>query len=97
MRDWRDNEPRVLDAIRARGTQPFTGAEIAREAGICRQTVYKIIAKLNGQGHRIEGEPRLGFMARLRDAESHAAMPYSVPTQLFYIHLPDKDLERAPG
>ena len=43
MRVRRDNEPRVLDAIRARGTRNFTGAEIADEAGLCRQTVYKII------------------------------------------------------
>jgi biotin operon repressor len=55
----------VLNAIRARGTRNFTGSEIAREAGVCRQTVYKVIHKLNGQGHRIEGTPRLGFMARL--------------------------------
>ena len=67
MRGWRDNEPRVLAAIRARGTQNFTGAEIADDAGICRQTVYKIITKLNGQGHRIEGTRRLGFMARLSE------------------------------
>ena len=60
-----DNEGKVLTAIRARGSRGFTGAAIAEEAGLCRQTVYKIIAKLNGQGHRIEGEPRLGFMARL--------------------------------
>ena len=67
MRVRRDNEPRVLDAIRARGTRNFTGAEIANEAGLCRQTVYKIITSLNGQGHRIEGTCRLGFMARLRE------------------------------
>ncbi len=65
MRGQRDNEPRVLEAIRARGTRNFTAAEIGDEAGICRQTVYKIVAKLRDQGHRIEGEPRLGFMARL--------------------------------
>jgi hypothetical protein len=62
---------RVLDAIRAHGTRNFTGADIAREAGLCRPTVYKIIMKLNGQGHRIEGERRLGFMARLREATGH--------------------------
>ena len=67
MRDRRDNESRVLDAIRARGTRNFTGAEIANEAGLCRQTVYKIITRLNDQGHRIEGTCRLGFMARLRE------------------------------
>ena len=67
MRVRQDNEPRVLDAIRARGTRNFTGAEIANEAGLCRQTVYKIITSLNGQGHRIEGTCRLGFMARLRE------------------------------
>jgi biotin operon repressor len=63
----RDNEGRVLSAIRARGTRGFTGAAIAEEAGLCRQTVYKIIGKLKGQGYRIEGEPRLGFMARLNE------------------------------
>lgn len=62
-----DNEPRVLDAIRARGTRNFTGAEIANEAGLCRQTVYKIVRKLNAQGHRIEGTSRLGFMARVNE------------------------------
>jgi hypothetical protein len=61
-------EATVLDAIRARGTRNFTGAEIARDAGLCRQTVYKVIARLNGQGHRIEGTPRIGFMARLQRA-----------------------------
>ena len=61
------SEAIVLDAIRAYGTQNFTGADIAREAGLCRQTVYKLISKLNGQGHRIEGAPRLGFMARLNE------------------------------
>jgi biotin operon repressor len=70
MRGQRDNVPRVLEAIRARGTRNFTGAEIGDEAGICRQTVYKIVAKLRDQGHRIEGEPRLGFMARLGE-ENH--------------------------
>ena len=64
----RDNEDKVLEAIRARGTRGFTGSAIALEAGLCRQTVYKIIAKLNGQGHRIEGLPRLGYMARLKEA-----------------------------
>ena len=67
-------EAKVLDAIRARGTQNFTGAEIASEAGLCRQTVYKIIRKLNAQGHRIEGEPRLGFMARVKDASDFPEM-----------------------
>jgi biotin operon repressor len=66
----RGSERRVLEAIRARGTRAFTGAAIAEEAGLCRQTVYKIIGKLNGQGHRIEGEPRLGFMARLNEEVS---------------------------
>ena len=74
MRVRRDNEPRVLDAIRARGTRNFTGAEIANEAGLCRQTVYKIITSLNGQGHRIEGTCRLGFMARLRE-ENYKPFP----------------------
>jgi biotin operon repressor len=62
------NERKVFKAIQLRGTRPFTGAAIADEAGLCRQTVYKIIGKLNEQGHRIEGEPRLGFMARLNEA-----------------------------
>jgi biotin operon repressor len=63
-----DNEGKVLTAIRARGSRGFTGSDIAEEAGLCRQTVYKIIARLNSQGHRIEGVPRLGFMARLNEA-----------------------------
>ena len=63
-------EAAIFDAIRARGTRNFTGSEIAREAGVCRQTVYKVIHKLNGQGHRIEGTPRLGFMARLSFARA---------------------------
>ena len=67
MRVRRDNEPRVLDAIRARGTRNFTGAQIADEVGLCRQTIYKIIAALKSQGHRIEGTCRLGFMARLSE------------------------------
>ena len=67
MRDRRDNESRVLDAIRARGTRNFTGAQIADEVGLCRQTIYKIITALKSQGHRIEGTCRLGFMARLRE------------------------------
>jgi biotin operon repressor len=59
-------ETRVLEAIRARGTQNFTGADIAMAVGVCRQTVYKVITRLKGQGHRIEGERRLGFMAQLK-------------------------------
>jgi len=59
------NEIRVFEAIRLYGSRPFTGAAIAADAGVCRQTVYKIIGKLKDRGHRIEGEPRLGFMARL--------------------------------
>jgi CRP-like cAMP-binding protein len=61
------NEIRVFEAIRSRGSTGFTGAAIAADAGVCRQTVYKIIGKLKDQGHRIEGEPRLGFMARLME------------------------------
>ena len=61
-----DSQDEVLKAIRARGTHGFTGSDIAEEAGLCRQTVYKIIARLNSEGHRIEGMPRLGFMARLK-------------------------------
>ena len=68
-------EAKVLDAIRARGTQNFTGTEIASEAGLCRQTVYKIIRKLNARGHRIEAQRRLGCMARLKDASDHTAKP----------------------
>ena len=75
MRDRRDNESRVLDAIRARGTRNFTGAEIADEVGLCRQTIYKIIAALKSQGHRIEGTCRLGFMARLSE-ENYKPSPH---------------------
>ena len=60
------SEEQVLEAIRARGTQGFTAAAIAAEARLCRQTVYKVIHKLNSEGHRIEGSPRLGFMAQLK-------------------------------
>jgi biotin operon repressor len=70
MRNRLDTESMVLDAIRAHGTQPFTGAGIAEEVGVCRQTVYKIISRLVAQGHRIEGEPRFGFMARLKEADA---------------------------
>jgi hypothetical protein len=65
-----DSEEQVLEAIRARGTQGFTAAAIAAEARLCRQTVYKVIHKLNSQGHRIEGSPRLGFMAQLKPGTS---------------------------
>lgn len=58
---------KILEAIRARGTQNFTGREIASELGLCRQTVYKHVRKLNSLGHRIEGMPYLGFMARVKD------------------------------
>ena len=61
------NEYRVFEAIQSRGTKPFSGAAIAADAGVCRQTVYKVIDKLKSQGHRIEGQPKLGFMARLRE------------------------------
>ena len=51
------NEYRVFEAIQSRGTKPFSGAAIAADAGVCRQTVYKVIDKLKSQGHRIEGQP----------------------------------------
>lgn len=54
--------------IRRRGTQPFTGPELAREMGVCRQTVYAYIRRLNDLGHRIEGEPKMGFMARMKES-----------------------------
>ena len=63
-------EVKVLDAIRARGTQNFSGAEIAGAAGLCRQTVYKIIRKLNAKGHRIEAYAGLGFMARVKEEQT---------------------------
>jgi biotin operon repressor len=76
------NELRVFEAIRLRGTMPFSGAAIAAEAGVCRQTVYKIIDKLIDQGHRIEGAPRLGFMARLKDnSQPHRRGVESCPAQ----------------
>ena len=55
MRDGRDNESRVLDAIRARGTRNFTGAEIADEVGLCRQTIYKIITSAQESGSQDRG------------------------------------------
>ena len=67
------DEAKVLNAIRARGTQNFTGAEIAAEASLCRQTVYKIVRRLNSQGHKIESATALGFMAQLKDASDHMA------------------------
>ena len=63
-------EVKVLDAILGRGTQNFSGAEIAGEAGLCRQTVYKIIRKLNAKGHRIEAHAGLGFMARVKEEQT---------------------------
>ena len=59
------NERIVLDLIQARGDRPFPAHEIATEAGLCRQTVYKLIRKLKAKGHRIDGEPSFGFIARL--------------------------------
>lgn len=56
---------RIAEAIRRRGTYPWSAWEIATEIGVCRQTVYKHIARLRDMGHRIEGEPRMGFMSRL--------------------------------
>lgn len=56
----------VEELIRRRGTRPFTGPELARELGVCRQTVYAYIRRLCDMGHRIEGEPKMGFMARMK-------------------------------
>jgi biotin operon repressor len=60
----------VEDAIRKRGTLPFAGREIGAEIGYTRQTVYKAIHRLNEMGHRIEGEPKMGFFARMREHET---------------------------
>lgn len=54
-------------AIRRRGTYPFTGPELAAELNLCRQTIYAYIRRLNDMGHRIEGQPKLGFMARMKE------------------------------
>lgn len=62
----------VEAAIRKRGTQPFAAHEIAAEVGCCRPTVYNVIRRLREEGHRIEGEPRMGFMARMRDEQEAA-------------------------
>ena len=59
-----NNERTVLDLIQARGEQPFAAHEIAAEAGLCRQTVYKLIRRLNSKGYRIVGEPSFGFVAK---------------------------------
>ena len=56
----------VEDAIRKRGTHPFRGWEMGAEVGVTRQTVYKAINRLIEMGHRIEGEPRMGFFARMK-------------------------------
>ena len=55
----------VEQAIRRRGTSPFSGWEIGAEVGKTRQTVYKAIKLLNEMGHQIEGDRKLGFMARM--------------------------------
>lgn len=58
------NESTVLALIRARNGKPFAAHEIAAEAGLCRQTVYIMIRKLNAKGYRIIGEAGFGFMAK---------------------------------
>lgn len=65
-----DNEIAVLNAIRARGSQNFTGPELSRELGLCRQVIYRYIRILNERGHRIEGQPWFGFMAQLLEDEA---------------------------
>jgi len=60
-----DTVRRVEAAIRSRGTNPFSGPELARELNCCRQTIYAAIRVLVEAGHRIEGQPKLGFMARM--------------------------------
>lgn len=67
MDQYTHNLTAILEAIRRRGTQNFSGREIAAELGLCRQTVYKRIRQLNAMGHRIEGDNGFGFMARLAD------------------------------
>ena len=62
--DMNDNEQIVFGLIQARGEQPFAAHEIAAEAGLCRQTVYKLIHKLNSKGYKIVGEPSFGFVAK---------------------------------
>lgn len=56
----------ILDLIRGHGSRNFTGTGIARELGLCRQTVYARIRQLRAMGHTIEGEAPYGFMAKLK-------------------------------
>lgn len=63
------NADAVLDAIRKRRSRNFTGAEIGAEVGLCRQSVYKHIRTLRAQGHRIQSDVALGFMAQLKREE----------------------------
>ena len=58
------NEQAVLELIKARGDKPFSAASIATEAGLCRQTVYRVIRLLNTKGHKILGESGFGFLVR---------------------------------
>ena len=66
-----NNERIVLDLIQARGEQPFAAHEIAAEAGLCRQTIYKLIRRLNAKGYQIGGEPSFGFVAARAGIEFH--------------------------
>ena len=56
----------VEHLVSARGTQAFTARELGEALSCTRQTIYKHFAKLREQGWEIEGQPKLGFMARRR-------------------------------
>jgi biotin operon repressor len=58
----------VEEAVRSRGSLPFSAPELGRELGVTRQTLYKHFERLRTRGWEIEGTPRLGFMARYREA-----------------------------
>lgn len=54
----------VRQLIEARRGQPFAAKDIAAEAGLCRQTIYKIIRSLRKMGLPIDGEASFGFVVR---------------------------------
>jgi biotin operon repressor len=53
----------ILYALKMRGG--FASApEIAKQLGMCRQSVYSAVKRLNKKGYRIEGEAGVGFIIR---------------------------------
>ena len=57
-------EARVRTAIETRLGKVFSAREIGAETNLCRQTIYKIINRLNAGGLVIRGEAGFGFVAR---------------------------------